>query len=298
VYTPLPFRSFDLSLYLHRAAAEQYSGIGCTVLLLLIFSWLAAKWDKRRLPPVKLGSHERLVRICIWIAFFVFMAKAGINLSPRYLASYYPLLLASLLLGTGHLRLIHSRWWRHSALAVTAASIGLVVLSMSRPFFPAHSVLRFLEQGLGNKPFLRKIMNKSTSDSLRNGLNALLAKIPENQHTIGYAVRTGNNGPWLWKPFFSRRVERVLNSDAPEELLAQGIEYVVVDRSALTPKYDQAIVAELPSPRSNISAISEWLAAYNAELIATASVPVEPDSPAGEIYLARLHGPKRSERVR
>jgi hypothetical protein len=257
--------------------------------LLLLISWVAAKIIRGTTQPSAGGFQVRLIRLSVWLGFFIFMGKVGINQCPRYLAAYYPFLAASFLLAASHGKLVRRIWWQWCGLAVIAISLGLIVLSRQRPLFPAQTISKLLAEHAGSKPFLRKLVNSYTfAESLRAELKPFLAKIPPGEPKIGYAVRAGDKEPWLWKPFFHREIKRVLNSDPPEAVRALGIRYVVVDRSALTPIYDPAMVAELPSPRSNIQSIEEWVRIYNAEEVASGDVRVEPDAPPEKIYLVRL----------
>lgn len=283
-----PFRSFEVFGYLYRAASEQYSGVGCTVLLFALLSWLVAKFTGPR-KPISTWNRAKWIRITAWLGFVIFLAKIGINQNPRYLAPYYPFLLSSFLLSQSHGSLTRQMWWRRAACVVICLSIALIVLSRQRPLFPAETLITALRAKLGPKSFLQKVQNSYTfANSLRYEMEPFVAKIPVSENPIGYAVRFGDKEPWLWKPLFHRKVLRVLNSDSPEQLRASGLNYVVVDRSVLFAQYDPVIVAELPSPRSRIASIAEWLDVYQADLVATAEIRIEPDARPEKIYLTRL----------
>ncbi|HEV8544260.1 MAG TPA: hypothetical protein VGR78_17870 [Verrucomicrobiae bacterium] len=284
-----PFRSFEVFAHLQRAASEQYSGIGCTVLVFLLVVWFVARGGAQGKIQISAPDRIKWIRWSIWLGLFVFMAKVGINQNPRYLAPYYPLLAASFLLGSQQRFLVKTKWWRRAAPTVILISVGLIMLSRQRPLFPVETLLKHLPAGSGGDSLMRKVVNSfNFANRLRSEITPLLKEIPADEKLLGYATRAGDKEPWFWKPLFSRRVLRISNNDPPESVNSAGFRYVVVDPSVLTPEWSSAQILELDSPRTKISSIEEWLRVYHAELVSSVSVHLKPDMPPARVCLARF----------
>jgi hypothetical protein len=171
---------------------------------------------------------------------------------------------------------------------VALISVVLAVSSRQRPLFPAAVALKAAQSFSGTEQLQKVIRSYAFAHAVQTELDSFLAQIPPDQPEIGYAARFGTKEAFLWRPYFSRRVHRVLNSDSPEAVRKLPIDFIVVDPSALTDVHDQAIVREPPSPRSSIRSIQEWLSAYGAELVGTGQYLATPEGPAMKIYLVKL----------
>jgi hypothetical protein len=170
-------------------------------------------------------------------------------------------------------------------------SIVLVALSRQRPVWPGYWVASHFEKRFPENALFRKMKNTyGFSRRLRAGLASTIDRLPPGEKRIGYAVRFSDKEVYLWKPFGSRRVERILNNDSAEEVRRKGIRYALVDPSALVNVGDFVIVDEQPSPRTATMSIERWMEMFDAELIHTEEVPVAPDAPAVKCYLVKFRG--------
>jgi hypothetical protein len=273
----MPFRSMEVFGHAPKTANEIFCGFGFMALTFLLVSWFLARRINRE---KKGGPLARWVRWSVWFCFAVFLAKVGLNQIYRYAAPYYLLLVPTFLLARGTVELTRWRAWRSVAALMALVVLGLVIISRERPLFPAQT----LYSGLGQKPALRSWVFFS---EYRNQLDGLLARIPADEKTIGYAVRMGFVEPALRKPYGSRKVIRILNSDEPADVLKLPIRYALVDPSALDGFYDPALVIEIPSARSRAMTIEEWTREYGAELVARANGPAAKGETAREFYLVR-----------
>jgi hypothetical protein len=284
------FRSFEVFGYMQRAAAEQYSGIGCFVLGLLIISSIWACFLRApNKPNAPSDKWTRLINLAAWVSLFVVLAKIGINQLPRYLAPYYPLLFPLFLGKPGHALLIRRKTWQVLVYVSLLCTIVLLIFSRQRPVWPAQTLTSWLIQKFPGHPGLQKVRNAySFAEDLRHHMDRLVEKIPPSERLIGYAVRFGDKEPWLWKPLGSRKVRRVLNDDTPAAVRRQGIRYIVVDPTALINLGDRILVNEFPSAGTASMTITEWLHRYNAELLFEQEIRGTPDDPPTQCYLVRL----------
>jgi hypothetical protein len=95
--------------------------------------------------------------------------------------------------------------------------------------------------------------------------------LPSSERLIGYAaIGNAEAEPMLWLPFGSRRVNRVLSQDTPEQLMKLGIHYVVIE----------------DYPSLDCRNIQVWVARYHARLVA--DIPFQKREYLAHVYITRL----------
>jgi hypothetical protein len=264
---------FDRFGFLGRAPAELNAGIGFGICILIGVSIIAGFRHKRGSIP-EIGRTEKLLHAGSWVALLAFMAKVGVFENARYLAPYYPFLLASVLRFTGTAELTRQRWWRWSAVMTALLAVALVVTSRQRPIWPAHTVLTMFENQWPNSRVVKAAKRAYTFVGQGGDAYAkLVREIPPTEKVIGYATKAGYNETELWKPFGTRSVRQILAKDDLEWVRRTGLRYVVVDPT---------VVAE--SPRG----IEGWLERYEAKTVSSSAIRPEPDAPDQTIYLVEL----------
>jgi hypothetical protein len=270
------FQPMEAFFHAPRAANEIFCGFGVMALTFLFATWFLG----RRQNPAKSDDElAKWVRRSAWFCFAVFLAKVGLNQIYRYSAPYYLLIVPTFLLARGTANLTRWSLWRMTAAAIAVVTLGLIFISRERPLFPAETLYARLQ-----KPALQSWM---FFPHARRQLDSLLAQIPAGETSIGYAVRCGFVEPRLRKPYGSRKVIRILNSDTPEDVRKLPINYAIVDPSALDGYYDPALVIEIPSARSRPMTIGEWTREYGAELVAEVAGPPPKGEPVRRFYLVR-----------
>jgi hypothetical protein len=178
-----------------------------------------------------LRRNGMLIGGAAWVALIVFMTKTGSEATSRLLSAYYPLLAIPILLMPGQVELVKQRWWRNFALlSVTATLLGLV-LTPSRPLWPAGTVCDWLAKEFPNNS---EIVRAQKVYSVYRNRNALLAPvlrhIPKDVKTIGVIEEMGGAESSLWQPYGSGRVRELVGIDLwrrPE------MEWVAVRQDAL-----------------------------------------------------------------
>ena len=88
-------------LWVGELPTEDWTGIGVGLAALLAASFAAAKIF-RQANPRPLPISTRLVFIGAWISLLAYCVKSGMVTPQRLIAPYYPLLIASLLIGRRH----------------------------------------------------------------------------------------------------------------------------------------------------------------------------------------------------
>lgn len=267
----LNFESGGANFAVPDFQGEEWAGLGIGVTLLLAAASIVAfhRNGRARIPAWVL---------CLWSSFIIaiiaYFLKAGMTTVGRHVLPYYIPLLAPLLLLPGHSALLKSRSWRLAAILVMLSTIGLTIITPSRPLWPANTAFeRFASEN--DSPFLRRIR---TGYEVYGGradvLGPLREALPTGAHTIGYV----NFGPApqaaLWKPYLKRRLIQVLPGDPIEAFTKVGGRHIIIN----TRDFEIHMGS---SPES-------WLTKHNAHILSRHTIRPLVKEPASEWCLVKL----------
>lgn len=239
---------------------EETAGLGFGVSLLLLAT-LIYRWrtrPKARVPATSLFREALQVRWLVWLAtcaaVLVFMTQSGLACPARYLSPFYALLIAPVLAGDGALlRWLRGRSWRMASLAVFALATVVLILSPTRPLWPAVTVLKAFGADKSSQPLVKRAWTVySVFGDRGNAFEPAIEILPPDANPLGIVTSDDPEGT-LWKPFGSRRIEHVCLRDGPEYLRERHIKYVLVNSFIVTHHYE--------------STMDAWLKKYNAEAI-------------------------------
>jgi hypothetical protein len=214
---------------------EEFSGFGfglsCLVTLSLMAGWRLSRGENR--CPSAQRRATVWVRWSPWFSAFVYAAKTAIGTTARIFTPYYLLLLPALLTGNGAARVGRQKWWRAAAVMVYLLAATAVILTPSRPLWPANTILSALAKRYpGNAKIERARTVFLVYGQRAEALAPLRDLLPADQKIIGLV--TGDDPETsLWRPFGSRRLLHVRPGDTREQLLAKGIHYVAVNEKIL-----------------------------------------------------------------
>jgi len=281
VATPIGshFASFESFATLDNSTRESNAGIGLGICLITLVSlaW-ALKFRKPQSNAAAGGDAwtTRALRLAPWGLLVLFMAKVGTYQNARQLAPYYVFLFPSLLILSGHARVVRQVAWQWLAYAVMLGTLILLFLSRGHPLFPAQTLFGNLAKRYPDSTSLAHLaVSYSTQSIVQTQLNCLQDDLPPGEKIIGY-YSTYNcvAEPGLWQPLGVRRILRVLPGDSPEQVRREALHYIVVDEQAL-----------LHSEQS----IQEWLHAYDAEVVREKAFLIQWGKPLRHYYLVRLN---------
>ena len=197
-------------------AIEEGAGIGAGLGLLFVFSliYAACKWKR--------GAMDFSAKSGTWIvvggvaALLVYMAKIGSESAPRLVAAYYPLLLAIPLLNPSVGVLVRKRWWKIAVLLVALSAVPAVILTPSRPLWPARTALKNLASLHPENRMISRAADVYDVYADRADLFApLKTHLPADAAIIGFVSGHDNPEVSLWRPFGSRRVVEI---SAPQQI--------------------------------------------------------------------------------
>ncbi|HTV39359.1 MAG TPA: hypothetical protein VMF08_02180 [Candidatus Sulfotelmatobacter sp.] len=286
--TPLGehFASFEYFGRLDQGISEKNAGIGLGICLLALISVWGARCLRRYVAADTgpIPGNYRALYLAPFLLLLLFMAKVGTFQNARQLAPYYVFFFPLLLIQPGHALLVRKRWWHWAGWLTMVMTVGTLFIVRSRPLFPANTILESLAAKHPHSSLISKMLNSySNRLALESLRDCFKDEIPSDERVVGYATTKGQVETGLWMPFGCRRVERVLPGDTSEELLQEGVKYVVVE--------DEALFV-------NNETIEDWMARHNAILVDQYTFKYDPYRNPSTLYLVRLNSnPTTNQRM-
>jgi hypothetical protein len=238
----LDFPQFELQL--GELPQEEVSGLGLGVCLLLMASLLGRFfWRERRLPQDNSGQARTatLVMASSWVAFLLYRSPVGCEPTARLLAPYFSLLLPSFLGQPGNERLIRKPWWQWAALVSVASTAFVVILTPSRPLWPASTALAKLRSRWPESGQLARVQEVYSVYRERNDLLGPLRNcLPLGAMKVGIVASEDDSEYALWRPFGLRTVTE-LGGTRPWKEETSGLIWVVGKTSLLNPRYGSSL---------------------------------------------------------
>jgi hypothetical protein len=212
--------------------AEEFSGLGCGVSLLLLV--LLVKKIRARENPLANPFHVPvLVPLGAWASLAFLMMQTGASGPARYLLPFYLLLAVPIMAGPVAGKVFDLRPWRWAAMGIFASSVLLLILSPARPLWPATTILRQFKADESANPLVRRAWNVyATYGSRTEGFAPVIAALPPEANPLGF-MSFDEPEAALWKPFGSRRVLNFCHADTAADLKARGIRYALVSERYL-----------------------------------------------------------------
>ena len=259
---------------------EEEAGLGLGVSVLLLIT-LLCRWRFRTTNRISLNNlFARLLEVP-WLvpisaaaSTIVFMTQSGLSCPARYLSPFYALLIAPILADNGTLlQLLRRTWWRWASLLVFALAAGVLVLSPARPLWPAVTILKALGAENSPRPFMKRVwLVYSIYGDRANAFQPAVEALPKNASPLG-VVTSDDPEASLWRPFGSRRIEHVCQSDEAGYLRERNIQYVLVNQSIITRQYQMTM--------------DDWLKKYNAEIVQPVTLSLRADTGPAQWWLVK-----------
>ncbi|MEO5713811.1 MAG: hypothetical protein ABIT37_10025 [Luteolibacter sp.] len=256
---------------------EESSGLGFGISLLLIpvfFGLRKARFPKWSGFPTKLPSPSVTVPAGAWLVTLYFFTQSGLGCPARYLAPSYVMLLAPALGWQSASTLLTRRWWRMLAMFGFALAALLLIASPPRPLWPARTILQAMHAETSSSPLLRRAWNVySVYGERADGFAPVRAVLSPDLKLLGL-VTFDDPETSLWRPFGTRRISHVTQTDDAASLRQRGLEQVLVS---------DYIITELQQ-----TTLAEWLKRFDAEVITSMDLPLRASRGPTAWHLVRL----------
>jgi hypothetical protein len=218
-------------------AYEGGAGLGFGVCAYLVFLLLG-----RGMVKTATGSSHELKRLPIWwklapsaawLAYLVYLSQLATYSTPRIAATYYPLLILSIVRCRGISAFETRRVCNVAALLAALSVIPAIILTPARPLIPGVSI-----SAMTSHPALQRIGSKYQlwADE-RDDLAPMRRALPANVRKLGYAGPFMDAFYGLWKPLGSREVVELGLPSGAQTNLPPDVDYAVVTESGIRERY-------------------------------------------------------------
>lgn len=224
---------------------EEQAGVGLGIVLfasLFLIAGIRARFVDSSLIAAR-GRQASWVVGAGAVAGLAYMTKMGSEATSRLIAAYYPLLVAGILVLVAlDGRMVHRRIVKWVGFLAMLSAIPLVILSPSRPLFPVRAISSLMSTSHVPASIIARYDEiYSVYAERSDAFKTIIAELPPGVRTIAL-VQTGNvSQVSLWRPFGARNVVEVTPSYSREEVLAQGVRFVLVGQDALDARYHTTI---------------------------------------------------------
>ena len=169
-----------------------------------------------------------LAALSFSLALLAYFSRAGMSNVGRHIAPFYPFFFALLLCGRRQNLLVSSHAWRWLAAAAVATALVMVIITPSRPLWPAKTLLSRIDE---HSP--RILQRAKTGYAVYSGrsdaLGPLRDSLPPDAKEVGYLNHGASPELPLWKPYMKRRLRHVLPQDTIASLRAEGIRHLILN---------------------------------------------------------------------
>jgi hypothetical protein len=258
---------------------EEAAGVGIGISMLWLGSLIAASARRGRNTSAISSTSPRNRRTWVFALLFgaallAYFSKTGLNTVARHIAPFYPFLIAIPLAAAPHARIIRSRIWNLAAFAAVASTIVMMIITPSRPLWPANRVITRLSASNPSPMLERAAVGYSVYAQRADALGVLRDALPQGTHTIGLlSFAPGPELP-LWKPYLQRKVRHILRDETHAELSRSGVQHIVL----CTANFE---------PHMRLTP-GEWVDRNQATIIKRQTIRMLAKEPASEWWLVKL----------
>lgn len=199
-------------------------GLGITLVLLVVAGLAIWKW-RRNFSNLRMTA----VGLAAWGAVLFFMFKMGSEADARLMLAYYPLAIIPVLLLPVQDRLLRHRGWNIFAVLSALSILPALILSPSRPLWPAQSMTGWLAQRRPDSSVVHRLTSVYSVYSHRNDVLAPLREaLPAEARNIGFLAGGNDTDYSLWRPIGLRRVEYLQTGHELPIQIPHTVEWIVV----------------------------------------------------------------------
>ncbi|MEQ1861079.1 MAG: hypothetical protein ABMA13_14175 [Chthoniobacteraceae bacterium] len=198
---------------------EDWAGLGCGLSVLLAAS---AVLGRRRRPT----AGPRWLRVAPWAALGVMLWMMPVTSIPRMALPYYPLLA---LAAMSHRReLLRRLWWRALAAVAVLTCAAELIITPSRPLWPASGVLARVKT---TSPAIDRALTVYTTYAHRADALAPVRDLLPGGVTKFGLVTHNDLETSLWRPFGGRDFAHVIPGTKRNVIAGRGLDHLVVNAS-------------------------------------------------------------------
>ena len=209
---------------------EESAGIGLGVCALWIYSMIAGfTFATRNRTTPSARKPYLLFTVLFGTALLVYFSKTGMNTVARHIAPYYPFLIAIPLLAPSQDRVVRGAIWKWLAAAAMASTVALVVITPSRPLWPARWFFSTFASQHSSPAMARAAAGFSVYSERADALGNLRDARPAGATLVGLINFASGPELPLWKPYLHRQVRHIRPGESVGPLMQKGMAHVILN---------------------------------------------------------------------
>jgi len=268
------FESRAANFGLTDIQGEESAGIGLGICALWVFSILASLLLRNQTTTPTTPKHYLLLTVIFGTALLVYFSKTGMNTVARHIAPYYPFLIAIPLLAPTHDRVVRRPSWKWLAAAALASTVVMIVITPSRPLWPARWFFSTFTPQNPSPSMARAAAGFSVYAERADALGNLRDALPATNTLVGLLNFASGPELPLWKPYLHRQVRHIRPGEPIKKLTEMGMTHVI-----LNTKNFQSYMGLTPE---------EWLTAQNGITLKRQSIRMLVKEPPSEWWTVEL----------
>jgi hypothetical protein len=151
------------------------------------------------------------------------------NTVARHIAPYYPFLIAIPLLAPSQDRVVRGGSWKWLAAAAMASSVVLVIITPSRPLWPARWFFSTFASQHSSPAMSRAAAGFSVYSERADALGNLRDALPAGATLVGLLNFASGPELPLWKPYLHRQVRHIRPGESVGPLMQKGMAHVILN---------------------------------------------------------------------
>lgn len=210
---------------------EESGGLGLGITILLGAVAFAKRGNGIHAASPPRPRPGLLIGLLSWIALFIYMAKLGNEAASRLLSPYYPLLIIPILLLPAWTDLVKRPWWKFLGIVSGLGTIVAVILTPSRPLWPAGSATAWLARAYPRHSLIARTHRVYVIYQNRHNLLVPLGRhVPDSARVIGLVCGPDDADASLWQPYGARQIQFLDHLDRTKPPV---VEWVVAEQWSL-----------------------------------------------------------------
>lgn len=227
----------NFGILLNELPQEEASGAGLLILLLLIWSLLRSNKPVSSFSGLTVPGLRRQDTLVFFVAYVMaalcFLAMMGSDYPARLFLPYTPPLIAFILWLRDSSPLVRTVQWRFVTAVFGVITLGVVILSPSRPLFPVSAAINVLRKLAPANISQRTEMVYATYAHRADAFTEVREDLTNDDTVLGFLSSGNDLETSLWRPYGFRKVVHILPTSNPATLAAEGVSKVLISRRAV-----------------------------------------------------------------
>jgi hypothetical protein len=251
---------------------EEWAGIGAgftyLVLVTIVITFSRRRHDVRPETKTKLLLYTAL----FGTALLVYFARTGLFTVARHISPYYLFLLGLILLSLRPDKTLRRLLWKWAAAAAMASTIVMMIITPSRPLWPAQWFFAKFGENPESRIIQRAALGYEIYGKRADALGLLKNKLPDGANHVGFMCFSSGSEMPFWKPYGKKSVRHIRPGDS-----IIGLRHIVINTRNF-----EFMIGKTPE---------DWVSEHGGKIIARIPIQITVQEQASDWGLVELTDP-------